>query len=101
MKILKALGIDDIHRNALQLLLPGNLSSLALQPTGMSVHHPLQLISPALHFNSPSYQHAENTILLYSHCPCRGRREVLTINGELTAMCQDFCLATMRNTGHG
>lgn len=41
-KMLNALDIDDIHRSALHLLLPGNLSSLALQPTGMSVHHHLQ-----------------------------------------------------------
>lgn len=26
---------------------------------------------------------------------------VLAINCKLAAMCQDFCLATMRNVGHG
>ena len=99
-KMLKALDIDDIHRSALHLLLPGNLSSLAIQPTGISVHHHLQPISPALHFNSPLYWHAENAILLYNHCPHR-RRKVLTINCELAAICQDFCPAPMRNVGQG
>lgn len=61
-KMLKALDIDDIHGSALHFLLPENISSLALQPTGISV---------------------------------------LAINCKLTAMCQDFCLATMRNVGHG
>lgn len=55
-------------------------------------------IISSLHFNSPFYWHAENAILLYSHCPHR-RRKVFTINYELTAMCQDFCLATVRNVG--
>lgn len=40
-KMPKALDIDDIHRSALRLFLPRNLSSLALQPTGISIRHHL------------------------------------------------------------
>lgn len=51
MKMLKILDVDYIHyRSVLPLLLPGNLSSLAFQPTtGISIDHYLQPISSVLH----------------------------------------------------
>lgn len=96
-KMLKALDIDDIHRSALHFLFPGNLIFLALQPTGTSVHHCFQLFI-SIHLSTSMLK---TPSLLYNHCPHRRRRKVLTINGELAAMCQDFCPATMRNVGHG
>lgn len=48
--MLKALDIDYTHyRSVLSLLLPGNLSSLAFQPTGISLDHHLQPVSSVLH----------------------------------------------------
>lgn len=63
-KMLKALHIDNTWRNA--VLLPGNHSPLAVQPTGISlVSSPAHFFS--LHFNSLSYWNAGKNILLHNN----------------------------------